>query len=80
MRASDSAESAYVLTPRFYETFPGAFAEVTLSRVGFSFSHSQALVSVDLSYGARGVWSGWYLLTKKDGQWVVTETITTTMA
>ncbi len=60
---------------RFHAKFPGESAIVSCLRVGFSSDRIQALVSVGSHYGDKGGWWGWYLLTRKDGQWVVTERV-----
>ena len=59
----------------FYAKHPTARGRLTLSRVGFNDSGSQALVYVWHGYGNLGAVRRAFLLEKRDGKWIVVQDV-----
>jgi hypothetical protein len=66
--------------PRFYAEYPKAYGLISLSRVGFNASRTQAVVLLRHWRGPLDAWEGYLILERKRSGWVVLERYTTSVS
>lgn len=55
----------------FYEKYPNTYGFIYLSRVGFNFDFSQALIYMSSYHYEQPIQGNYYLMVKIDGHWVI---------